>query len=147
MKNLVNKFVTKPNIVPKADKCSITPREYKICRSLDITQYTMAGSEQVKFSPDGTRVATTSADGRLTVWNTTGKSRRQGGGVTGLRAALIHLNLEVMSYHCCGAATFLVRSGSPRFRSRLLPNWVGFRLKRAAPTSAPNTKICPFVYY
>ena len=40
----------------------------------------MAGSEQVKFSPDGTRVATTSADGRLTVWNTTGKSRRQGGG-------------------------------------------------------------------
>jgi WD40 repeat protein len=37
-----------------------------------------AGREQVKFSPDGTRVAATSADGRLTVWNTTGKSKLAG---------------------------------------------------------------------
>jgi hypothetical protein len=32
----------------------------------------MAGNEQVKFSPDGSRVAGISADGRLTVWNTEG---------------------------------------------------------------------------
>jgi WD40 repeat protein len=32
----------------------------------------MAGID-ANFSPDGSRVAATSADGRLTVWNTTGK--------------------------------------------------------------------------
>ena len=45
---------------------------------------------------------------------------------------------------CCGAATSLGGSGSPRSRSRIRTKWVGSgsRQNKAAPAS--NTKFCHF---